>query len=50
VLAAGHDRCIVPIQPNYVEAWLNPRMDDLEAQQAILEDRDRPYYAHKLAA
>jgi len=50
VLAAGHDRCIVPIQPNYVEAWLNPSLDDLEAQQAILEDRDRPYYEHKLAA
>jgi putative SOS response-associated peptidase YedK len=50
VLAAGHDRCIVPIRPENVEAWLNPSLADLAAQQEILEDSDRPYYEHKLAA
>lgn len=50
VAAAGHDRCIVPIKPENVDAWLQPDRKDLAAQYAILEDRDRPYYEHRLAA
>ena len=50
VAAAGHNRCIVPIKPENVDAWLNPNPSDLVAQYAILEDRDRPYYEHRLAA
>ena len=50
VAAAGHNRCIVPIKPENVDAWLNPDPSDLAAQYAILSDRDRPYYEHRLAA
>lgn len=50
VAAAGHDRCIVPIKPEHIDAWLNPNASDLSAQHAILDDRDRPYYDHRLAA
>ncbi|MCE4547736.1 MULTISPECIES: SOS response-associated peptidase family protein [unclassified Caballeronia] len=50
VVAAGHDRCIVPIKPENVEAWLNPDPSDLDALYGILDDRDRPYYEHRLAA
>jgi putative SOS response-associated peptidase YedK len=50
VAAAGHDRCIVPIKPEHVDAWLNARPDDLRALQAILDDRERPYYENRLAA
>jgi putative SOS response-associated peptidase YedK len=50
VSAAGHDRCIVPIKPENVVAWLNPDASDLAALYAILDDRDRPYYEHRLAA
>jgi putative SOS response-associated peptidase YedK len=50
VAAAGHDRCIIPIKEQNVEAWLNPDPNDLAAQRAILDDRDRPYYEHRLAA
>jgi putative SOS response-associated peptidase YedK len=50
VAAAGHDRCIIPIKRENVDAWLNPNPADLAAQLAILEDRQRPYYAHSLAA
>ncbi|MBB5465642.1 putative SOS response-associated peptidase YedK [Paraburkholderia sp. CI2] len=50
VAAAGHDRCIVPIKPENVDAWLNPDASDLAALYAIPGDRDRPYYEHRLAA
>ena len=50
VAAAGHDRCINPIKPEYVDAWLNPDPKNLAAQQAILEDRERPCYEHRMAA
>ena len=50
VLAAGHDRCIIPIRPESVDAWLNPDRKDLASLYAILDDRQRPYYEHRLAA
>ena len=50
VAAAGHDRCIVPIQPQNIDAWLNPNPKDLGSLYAILDDRERPYYEHRLAA
>ena len=50
VAAAGHDRCIIPIKPENVDAWLNPDSKNLDALQAILEDRSRPYYEHRMAA
>lgn len=50
VAAAGHDRCIIPIKPENIDAWLNPDASDLAAQYAILDDRDRPFYEHRLAA
>jgi len=50
VAAAGHDRCIIPIKPEHVDAWLNPDPGNLAALYAILDDRSRPYYQHRLAA
>ena len=50
VAAAGHDRCIVPLKAEHVDAWLRPDPKDLQAQYAILDDRERPYYEHRLAA
>jgi len=49
VSAAGHDRCIIPIKHEKVDAWLDPRGDVLQAY-SILDDRCRPYYEHRLAA
>jgi putative SOS response-associated peptidase YedK len=50
VAAAGHDRCIVPIKPEHADAWLSPRQATPQALQALLDDRDRPYYEHRRAA
>ncbi len=50
VAAAGHDRCVIPIKPENMDAWLSPDPKNLGALYAILDDRERPYYEHRLAA
>ena len=50
VAAAGHDRCIVNIKPENIDAWLNPDPTNLEALYAILDDKAKPHYEHRLAA
>jgi putative SOS response-associated peptidase YedK len=50
VQAAGHDRCIIPLKPENVDAWLNPDAKNLAATYAILDDRERPFYEHRMAA
>jgi len=48
VTEAGHDRCIIPVKPEYLDAWLSPDPKNLNALYDILDDRPRPYYEHKL--
>ena len=50
VAAAGHDRCIVQLRPENVAAWLTPQGRSLDALDALLDDKARPYYEHRLAA
>lgn len=50
VAATGHDRCIIPLKLENIDAWLRPDPNDLAAQYAILDDRQRPYYEHRMAA
>jgi hypothetical protein len=50
VAAAGHDRCIIPIKAENVDARLNPDPRIIDAQYAIFDDRVRPYYEHRMAA
>ena len=50
VAAVGHDRFIIALREKNVDAWLNPAPDDLAALYGMLDDRERPYYEHRLAA
>ncbi|HKZ11451.1 MAG TPA: SOS response-associated peptidase family protein [Rhodanobacteraceae bacterium] len=50
IAAAGHDRCIIPIKRERLDAWLSPDPANLVALQTILDDRDRPYYEHTALA
>nr|WP_315232376.1 SOS response-associated peptidase family protein [uncultured Albidiferax sp.] len=50
VAAAGHDRCIIEIRPENVDAWLSPDPQNLAAQDAILDDKVPLRYEHRLAA
>ena len=49
VAAAGHDRTVINIKPENVDAWLNPH-GDTAAMQAIFDDKRHPYYEHRMAA
>ena len=44
VAAAGHDRTIINIKPEHVDAWLNPDPRNLDALYAIFDDKRHPYY------
>jgi putative SOS response-associated peptidase YedK len=49
VLAAGHDRCPIPLTADQVGAWL-ATPGEVDGYDALLEDKDRPYFAHELAS
>jgi len=47
VAAAGHDRTIINIKPEHVDAWLNPN-GDLRRMYAIFDDKQHPFYEHQI--
>ncbi|OWQ44589.1 hypothetical protein CDL60_24170 [Roseateles noduli] len=49
IAATGHDRCVIPIKASNLDAWLDPQ-GDLDAMQRLLDDRERPFFEHRLAA
>lgn len=44
VAAAGHDRTIINIKPEYADAWLTPEGRSDDDLFAIFDDRRHPYY------
>jgi putative SOS response-associated peptidase YedK len=50
VAAAGHDRCPIALKEEYLSEWLAPAGLSHERLQAILLDRQRPYFENRLAA
>jgi putative SOS response-associated peptidase YedK len=48
VAAAGHDRCIINLKPEHVEAWLTPQGRSTAELQAILSDRAIPVFQHEV--
>ena len=50
VAAAGHDRMIINLKPEHLDAWLTPQGRAPEELQHILSDRQAPYYEHEVMA
>jgi putative SOS response-associated peptidase YedK len=48
VAAAGHDRCIINLKPEHVEAWLTPQNRSIEELQSMLSDRAIPVFQHEV--
>jgi putative SOS response-associated peptidase YedK len=47
VAAAGHDRCIINLQPQHVDAWLTPEGRSTQELQSILSDHAVSTYQHQ---
>lgn len=50
VLAAGHNRCVIPLRAENLDAWLDPDPKNLAAQYALLEDPIDAYYQHQIVS
>src|SRR5690606_16861299 len=50
VAAAGHDRMIVNLKPESLDAWLTPAGRSVDELQRILADHQTPYYEHEVMA
>jgi putative SOS response-associated peptidase YedK len=48
VAAAGHDRCIINLKPEHVEAWLTPQGRSAAELQSMLSDRAIPVFQHAI--
>jgi putative SOS response-associated peptidase YedK len=48
VAAAGHDRCVIAIRPEHLDAWLEPDPHNPAASYAILDDPIQAYYHHEV--
>ena len=47
IAAAGHDRCIINLKPEHVEAWLTPETRSRKELQDLLSDRAVPVFQHE---
>jgi len=50
VAAAGHDRMIVSLKQQNLDAWLQPAGRSVQELDALLADREAPYYEHEVMA
>lgn len=48
VAAAGHDRCIINLKPEHLDAWLAPQGRSREELQSMLSDRAIPVFQHEV--
>lgn len=48
VADAGHDRCIINLKPEHVDAWLTPQNHSTAELQAMLSDRAIPVFQHEV--
>jgi putative SOS response-associated peptidase YedK len=48
VAAAGHDRCIINLKPEHIDAWLTPQGRSTIELQSMLSDRAVPVFQHEI--
>jgi putative SOS response-associated peptidase YedK len=50
IAVTGHQRCIIALKDANVSDWLSPEGLPRERLDAVLNDPERPYYEHRVAA
>jgi putative SOS response-associated peptidase YedK len=48
VAAAGHDRCIINLKSEHLDAWLTPQGRSISELQSMLSDRATPGFQHEI--
>jgi putative SOS response-associated peptidase YedK len=48
IAAAGHDRCIINLKPEHIDAWLTPQGRSTSELQSMLSDRAIPVFQHEV--
>src|ERR1700727_2704 len=49
IAAAGHDRCIINLKPEHVDAWLTPQGRSTSELHSMLSDRAIPVFQHEIS-
>ncbi len=50
IAAVGHDRCIIALKEEHLQAWLTPQSRSAPELLDILSDPQRSYFEHRIAA
>jgi putative SOS response-associated peptidase YedK len=50
IAAAGHDRCIIGLKEEHLQAWLTPAGRSASQLLQMLSDPQRSYFEHRIAA
>lgn len=50
IAAVGHDRCIIALKEENLQAWLTPRGRSASQLLQVLSDPQRGYFEHRIAA
>jgi putative SOS response-associated peptidase YedK len=50
IAETGHQRCIIALREENAREWLSPAGVSRERFEAILSDKEMPYYEHRVAA
>lgn len=50
VAETGHQRCVIALRESNLREWLSPVGVSRERLQAILSDKEKPFYEHRIAA
>lgn len=48
IARAGHDRTPIFLKQNVVDSWLNAKGRSVKELKEIFDERERPYYAHRI--
>ncbi len=50
IAATGHQRCVIALREENLTEWLSPAGLSRDRLEAILSDKESPYYEHQVAA
>lgn len=50
IAASGHQRCVAALKDRSLQEWLVPQELSPARPDAVLDEKETPYYEHRIAA